>query len=107
MAESNRVELLTSTYAVAEAVRNLHHAGQLQQLTDLLNRLEIGGDCLSPDTIPIPPVLNNKDKPILRAAIAMHATHLLTGDITYFGQIFGKRISGVMIQTPSTYLESR
>ena len=44
-----------------------------------------------------------KDRPILVAAIAAQATHLLTGDFKHFGPLYGKRIHGVLILSPSTY----
>jgi len=48
--------------------------------------------------------LAEKDKPILRSAIAAGATHLLTGDLRDFGKYFGKRIGAVLVQTPGDYL---
>ncbi|MEX2139704.1 MAG: hypothetical protein WD894_10610 [Pirellulales bacterium] len=35
--------------------------------------------------------------PILMAAIAAHATHLLTGDVRHFISYFGRIIAGVRI----------
>ena len=43
--------------------------------------------------------LPEKDQPILAAAFKARATHLLTGDRRHFGECFGKRICGVLIQT--------
>lgn len=47
------------------------------------------------------------DRPILLAAIAARATHLLTGDVKHFGRLFGRRVEGVVILTPGDYLRGR
>ena len=43
----------------------------------------------------------------LAAAIANHATHLVTGDRRDFGAHFGKQLGGVLILPPRDYFESR
>lgn len=48
-----------------------------------------------------------KDTPILLAALAAGASHLLTGDRRHFGHLFGKSVGGVKILMPATYLKSR
>ena len=48
-----------------------------------------------------------KDRPILQAAIAAKATHLITGDVTHFGEYFGRQIGGVLILAPGDYLRDR
>jgi predicted nucleic acid-binding protein len=45
----------------------------------------------------------NKDIPILLAAIAAEATHLVTGD-RHFEPLFGRTLAGVKIVTPADYL---
>ncbi len=42
-----------------------------------------------------------KDEPIISAAIAAKATHLLTGDKQDFGPFFGLTIQGVKVVTPA------
>jgi predicted nucleic acid-binding protein len=54
-------------------------------------------------TEPIPN-LPSKDEPILRAAIAGKATHLVTGDVRHFGKLFGTTIAGVSVVTPAMFL---
>lgn len=51
--------------------------------------------------------LPEKDVPILLAAIAAHATHLLTGDVRHFGPYFGKKIEGITIMLPGEYARMR
>ncbi|HET7692155.1 MAG TPA: PIN domain-containing protein [Gemmatimonadota bacterium] len=103
------VEIVSSEYAVEEARRNLAEATQQKRLDRLLRLIrivpetpsrenEIGGGTES---------LPSKDLPILLAAIAAHATHLLTGDLTHFGHLLGRRIRGLTILTPSQYLAAR
>ena len=48
--------------------------------------------------------LPEKDAPILLAAIAADATHLLTGEVRHFGPHFGKKIEGTTIVPPGNYL---
>lgn len=48
--------------------------------------------------------LPEKDVPILLAAVSAEATHLITGDFTYFGPLYGEKIGGVLILPPARYL---
>ena len=99
------VELLTSTYAVEEARHNLDTAQQRADLEHLLAR----GVMLVPEaegaTLPATLDLAVKDRPILAAAIAAKATHLLTGDVRHFEQYYGQTIEGVLILRPAVYLK--
>jgi predicted nucleic acid-binding protein len=100
------VALLTSGYAAEEARRNLDSEDAQERLRRLLEKVEIVSEALGndlPDEIKLPA----KDQPILLAAIAAGATHLLTGDVSDFGAYFGKRIQGVRIQTPGQFLVGR
>jgi hypothetical protein len=45
--------------------------------------------------------------PILLAAIASGATHLITGDLRDFKTLFGRKIGGVLVLRPRDYLERR
>ncbi len=47
--------------------------------------------------------LRDKDHPILKAAIAAGATHLITGDVKDFGRYFGRRIVGILVVTPAEF----
>ena len=98
------VELITSAYAVAEAERHLD-THQRARLTELLKRVRVVPDVPSHE-LPTSVVLRGKDVPILAAAIANHATHLVTGDRRDFGAHFGKQLGGVLILPPRDYFES-
>lgn len=101
------VRLLTSVYAVEEALRNLETPVQRADLEILTQGMEI---VASPDTHqPLPPGIHlpAKDRPILLAAIAARATHLLTGDYRHFRRYYGKIVAGIIILTPGEYLRSR
>lgn len=99
-------ELLTSSYAIGEARRNLSERGQRQDLEELLNNVSAaeapasGTEMSMPEGIELP----EKDVPILLAAIAARATHLVTGDVTHFGSYFGERIESVLVLAPGDYL---
>ena len=47
--------------------------------------------------------LPDKDHPILKAAIAAGATHLVTGDVKDLGRYFGKRIAGILVLAPADF----
>jgi predicted nucleic acid-binding protein len=104
---SSDLRLLTSTYAVEEARRNLVSAQQRAELEKLLASVEVlavvSGD------LPIPPdiELPDKDRPILAAAIHARATHLLTGDFRDFGKYYGQVVQGVLIIPPAEYFRLR
>jgi predicted nucleic acid-binding protein len=98
--------LVTSGYAVAEAERNLPDADRRARLEGLLARTEVvadPGDASLPADIAVP----EKDRPILAAAIAARCTHLLTGDRTHFGPLFGTVENGIRILRPAEYLKRR
>ncbi len=99
----SEVELLTSGYAVEEARRNLDSSKAKTRLESLLETVEIVPEAPSvalPRSVKLP----EKDQPILKAAVAARATHLLTGNIRDFGPFFGRRVAGVLVQTPAELL---
>jgi len=99
--------LISSPYAAAEAARNLSEPGQRDRLDVLLQSIE-----LVIAKLPCPPLpegieLAQKDVPILQAAIAAHASHLLTSDLKHFGPYFWQIVEGVMILPPAVYLKGK
>ena len=100
------VELLTSGYAAEEARRNLDTEDRRKRLEKLLAAVSIESEA---PLLPLPSGIRlpEKDAPILRAALAPGATHLLTGDLRDFGHLLGKRIGGLQIQTPGDFLRRR
>ena len=99
------VTLLSSPYAIEEARRNLDDGHARERLQSLVAGLEVVSD-VATGTLPSGVHLAEKDQPILLAAIAARATHLLTGDRVHFGAYFGRRIAGVLIARPGDYLAS-
>ena len=97
------IELLTSAYAIEEARRNLESPDAKRRLDELLVRVRVIPEALSLD-LPENLKLAEKDQPILKCAIAGGARRLLTGDLKDFGHLFGKRVMGVLIQTPGDFL---
>ena len=96
------VELITSAYALAEAERHLE-GDQRDRLGALMRDVRVVPD-VSSTALPDGVELRVKDVPILAAAIAAGATHLITGDLRDFGPHFGNRIGGVLILPPREYL---
>ena len=96
-------ELFTSAYAIEEARRNLESPGAKRRLDELLARVRVIPEAPSLE-LPQNVSLAEKDQPILKCAIASGSRRLLTGDLKDFGHLFGKRVMGVLIQTPGDFL---
>ena len=94
-------ELLTSAYAIEEARRNLASDVQRERLEQIVARLRIVPENPAPPEEALQ--LRAKDAPILAAAVAGGATHLLTLDRKDFGKFFGTRLAGVLILHPRDY----
>ena len=103
------VELVTSAYAIEEARRNLDFAQQRSDLGELLREVRVSN--LLADPAGHPEIegsgLPGKDLPVLRAAVAAGATHLVTGDRKHFGHLLGKKVAGVLVVRPADYLKGR
>jgi predicted nucleic acid-binding protein len=97
-----RIELLTSAYALAEAERNLD-SRQRVRLTSLMKKVRLVPDVPSPN-LSEDLSLREKDVPILAAATAAAATHLITGDRRDFGTYYGKQLGRVLVLPPRDYL---
>jgi predicted nucleic acid-binding protein len=84
LAAQGHWQALTSTYAAAEARRNVAHKFPdcSERLEQILADIETVGSGRAA-ICPLP--LRDKDKPIFEAALLAGATHLLTGDIRDFG----------------------
>ena len=99
------VSLGSSRYAVEEARVNLATPAQRERLQSLAAKLHLTDADYSlrtsTEAIPLP----EKDRPILLAAIAAKASHLITGDIRHFGPFFGKSVRGILILPPADYLK--
>lgn len=96
------VRLLTAESAAIEARRNLDTDEQRGRLDRLLGGVAIPRVAFV-RPLPRAVALAAKDRPILRAAIAMKATHLLTGDRKHFGALYSRTVRGVLILPPSDY----
>ncbi len=100
------VELLTSTFALEEARRNLPEEGQRKRLEGLLKHVEVGEALMLSTERRGGVELPEKDWPILGGAAASGASHLITGDLRHFGPFFGQRVLGVLVMRPADYLKS-
>jgi uncharacterized protein len=107
--ELEGVELWTSTYAADEALRSLgeKRPQRLAELRRLLSRIHVHASTGSERALPPGLPLEEKDRPVLAAAIEIRATHLLTGDKAHFGRYYGRLAGGVRILTPAEYLRRR
>ena len=99
------VELISSDYAIEEARRNLATPTQRERLGTLASSVRVV--TVIPDAdLPGSVMLPDKDKPILLAAIHAGASHLLIGDATHFGPLYGVSVGGVLVLSPSEFLGS-
>jgi len=99
------VTLCTSRYALEEARINLSDETQRQRLVNLSSSLDLfdAPDEELPKGIRLP----ENDIPIILAATAAQATHLLTGDVQHFGPYFGRKVCGILVLLPGDYLKRR
>jgi predicted nucleic acid-binding protein len=100
------VEKMTSIYALEEARRNLDTEERVARLDGLMLDVKVLPELREQD-LPPKVELVEKDKPILAAALATGASHLITGDRQHFGRYLGKRVGKTLIMTPRDYLRSR
>jgi predicted RNase H-like HicB family nuclease len=89
-----------------EALRNLAEPARQRRLEELLEPGQIveqaeAGPAHHEDRLPA------KDRALLRAALHARATHLVTGDVTHFGSLFGERPGGLLVVSPGGYLRTR
>lgn len=100
-------QLVTSTYALEEARRNLalKFPDGLKRLDAMAQGLRMAPD--HPD-MACPNELADKDCPIYRAARACRADVLLTGDLRDFGFLMNDRnkTRGLLIQTVADFLNA-
>jgi predicted nucleic acid-binding protein len=104
--ELSNVEMITSHYALEEARRNLQTEDRLARLNRLIGAVEVISEPRE-QGLPSGVELAEKDRPILAAALAAGASHLITGDRRDFGRYFGKYIGKTVIMRPRDYLTSR
>jgi predicted nucleic acid-binding protein len=102
------VELLTSAYGLEEARRNLamdrpEAVTRLERLCKAITTVNAPRGLKLPTKVQ----LDDKDQPILLAAIHGRAHYLLTGDARHFAHLYGKRIAAVLVLRPSQYFTRR
>jgi len=104
----DNAQLLSSAYAIEEARRNLA-ADRTEALPRLKRLVESVSTVDAPHGLKLPLNirLDQKDHPILLAAIHGNADYLLTGDARHFGHLYGKRIEGVLVLRLAQYFERR
>lgn len=103
--EIKSVKLVSSTYAIEEARRNLDMRLQKERLDKLLVNLDRIFPFHADIDLPKNITIREKDKPILLSAISARADYLITGDVRDFGKFYGQKISGVTVLPPSEYLK--
>lgn len=95
--------LLASGYVIEEARRNLDNPSARDRLEALLEGVDQVGDPAAPLDPEMEKELPESDRPVLRAAVAAGATHLLSGNLRAFGAWYGQRLAGVLVRRPAEY----
>ena len=96
--ELEDVALVTSSYAIQEARRNITATQQIADMTRLLSKVEtVEITDEAPNLFREAHGLPDEDQPILWAAIDCGATHLITGDLQHFGKLMDTDIEGVRL----------
>jgi len=105
---AGRVTLLTSPLAIVEAERNLEakRPAALATLRRTLTAVRVVRELAPADVERLtPPELSGKDRPLLAAAIAAHATHFVTGNMADFGRWMDRRARlSLRVMTPRQFL---
>lgn len=99
------VQLLTSIKTVDEAMRNLE-TREMQHALDVLlkNRIDVRPEPAPGSMRMVARELYDIDAPVVVAAVAARASHLITADYRRFGKWFGKSIGGVTVVKVGSYL---
>ena len=101
MAKKGKYELIASQFVIEEAKRNLDRQQQQDSLNRILSEVRVVPE--ADPTIPCPIPLPEKDRPVLMAALSCGADYLITGDVTHFGEYFGKKIRTLTICAPRDF----
>ena len=93
-------QLVADAHVWEEASRNLlarypSALATLDALTPTIRIFPLRND-QSAGSLPI----DDKDKPVLAAAVSLGCHALITGDRTHFGHLFGTAVQGVTIYSP-------
>jgi uncharacterized protein len=95
------LELVTSSYALDEAGRNLESETQRERLKSLMKQVALDNPLPASELPPEAEGLPEKDQPILLAALASGAEVLATGDAAHFGKWYGKKLGTVEVKRPA------
>jgi predicted nucleic acid-binding protein len=97
-AACRHAQVLTSDVACAEARRNLSlkRPVWLETFEGLLEELEV----VSSTVFPLQVRQDEKDAPLLCAAIRARGDYFVTGDRRDFGHLFGMSVHGAQVITP-------
>jgi hypothetical protein len=97
-AARRHASVLTSDVACVEARRNLglKRPAWIDAFEALVLEIELVPSAL----FPLPVTLDEKDAPLLCAAIRARSDHFVTGDRRDFGHLFESRVMGTLVITP-------
>jgi predicted nucleic acid-binding protein len=100
VAKRDRLHLLTSAFCYLEAWRNveLKVPEKRQALEGILKRVRLVPEAWMADLLP------EKDVPVLAAAVAARATHLLTGDLRHFAPLMAREDLPLRVLTPGDFV---
>ena len=100
----SHVRLVASPYVIEEARRNVADPAAVARLELLIAGMAVLPSEPADFAIEGDPGLPAKDRPVLLGAIASGSTFLLSGDMSHFGDCYGKSFGGVTVLLPGVYL---
>jgi predicted nucleic acid-binding protein len=92
-----RTTSVTSDLAVEEARRNI--LAKRPQWADNFDEIVVHLEQVGSVSFPLSVKLDEKDAPLLCAAIRSKCDYFVTGDKTHFGHLFGQSVEGVKVIT--------
>ncbi len=103
LAQQKKIVLHSSAYCIIEARRNIERK-RPQALNDFEGKLSSVNAVVSRTTMNFQSDLNEKDRPVLDAAIAAGVDVLLTGDVRHFGPLMKRSDLPLRVMTLRMFL---
>ena len=99
--------LVADPYVKEEAERNiqLKYPESREDLAVILGSISIQPSATTPELLDASIILDEKNRPVLAAAIKAGCHLLVTGDATHFWALFCKTVQGVLIHNPGQAAE--
>jgi predicted nucleic acid-binding protein len=100
--------LTADPYIQEEAQRNIQkkYSQCMPDLVSIIRKISVLPHVTQPTMLDPSIKLDEKDRPVLAAAISADCRMLVTGDAAHFGALYGKTVQGVTILSPRQAAEA-